>query len=190
MRPGMPGSGLIEPKIPDFWLKIFSNQKRTGNYQVWNVNYWNFYPNYVVFQSKLGTYQTDLNDENSFLLIAENQSTSDIRKFISAQKCWWRILMTKMWVKDLATFVGQNIIFTNNLKKCHQHWVTNMTVALKCLRALSSTIFLSLWSLTKHELWTIDQHPYDLLNNLYFLSGHGLSTGFRSSTSIWSENYF
>ena len=47
---------------------------------MWNVNYWNFYPNYVVFQSKLGTYQTDLNDENSFLLIAENQSTSDIRK--------------------------------------------------------------------------------------------------------------
>ena len=79
--------GLIRLKIPGFDRKYFSNQKRTGNYQVWNVNYWNFYPNYVVFQSKLGTYQTDLNDENSFLLIAENQSTSDIRKFKNPQRC-------------------------------------------------------------------------------------------------------
>ena len=73
---------------PDFLpTHHFSNQKRTGNYQVWNVNYWNFYPNYVVFQSKLGTYQTDLNDENSFLLIAENQSTSDIRKLQPFSYC-------------------------------------------------------------------------------------------------------
>ena len=87
MRSDILGFGLVESKIPGYDRIYFSNQKRTGNYQVWNVNYWNFYPNYVVFQSKLGTYQTDLNDENSFLLIAENQSTSDIRKLISSQRC-------------------------------------------------------------------------------------------------------
>lgn len=119
-------SGLVEPKISDFWLKHFSNQKRTGNYQVWNVNYWNFYPNYVVFQSKLGTYQTDLNDENSFLLIAENQSTSDIRKL--------PLLTTLMLVTDFGDRnVGENIR--------HQHLVTSMTVTLKHPRVLSSTIF-------------------------------------------------
>lgn len=59
-----------------------SDRKGAGNYQTWNLQYWNFYENFVVFQSKTQQSSTDINDENSVLLIGENQKTSEIRKFV------------------------------------------------------------------------------------------------------------
>lgn len=58
----------------------FSERKGAGNYQTWNLQYWNFYENFVVFQSKSAATSTDINDENSVLLVGENQRTSEIRK--------------------------------------------------------------------------------------------------------------
>jgi len=63
-------------------LHSLSERKGAGNYQTWNLQYWNFYENFVVFQSKSAATSTDINDENSVLLVGENQRTSEIPEIL------------------------------------------------------------------------------------------------------------
>jgi len=61
----------------------FSNNRNRGNIQLWNAKFFNFYSNNneILIQNKL--WKNDLEDENSFVFIADNMNTNEYPELVT-----------------------------------------------------------------------------------------------------------
>jgi len=71
--PGSPFSILLD-------LSSVS-QGSQGHFQTWNVQFWGFYKNFVLFQTKALRDQSDIYEPDSFVIVGENFVTADIPEF-------------------------------------------------------------------------------------------------------------
>lgn len=88
------------------FIFIFS-QGGQGHFQTWNVQFWGFYKNFVLFQSKAEWEQSDLNDPNSFVIIGENFASDEIRKNIFVLNfSFWKLILQSQFRSKFGIYLN------------------------------------------------------------------------------------